>query len=170
MFALVKDNQVVRTTAEQSIEWDGMIYSNVYLLTPEERKAAGIFDLVYEQVEVPPTKKAIGSTITVGDGIVTETPMLFDKSPEELESERQTKIPQEVSYFQGCAALMQAGYLDGINAYMEAADTDPFEKLAWKSITVIRRQSAMISKVGALFGMTESQIDDLFCFAATIQA
>lgn len=170
MFALVKNGQVVRTTAEQNVEWNGMIYSNIHLLTSEERKAAGIFDLVLEQIEVPKNMKAVGSTVTVGDGVVTETPLLFEKSPEELESERQAKIPQEVSYFQGCAALMQAGYLGAIETYMANPDTDPFEKLAWRSITVMRRDSAMTKKIGAMFAITEAQIDDLFRFAATIEA
>ena len=79
-------------------------------------------------------------------------------------------VPEEVSFFQGSAALMQAGYLDEVEAYMAAPDTDPFEKLAWKTITVIRRDSAMMAKVGQMFGLTDGQIDDLFRFAATIQA
>ena len=81
-----------------------------------------------------------------------------------------TPVPEEVSYFQGCAALMQAGYLDEVEAYMAAPDTDPFEKLAWRSITVIRRNSEITVRVGALLGLSESQIDDLFRFAKTITA
>ena len=77
-------------------------------------------------------------------------------------------VPQIVSRFQGCAALMQAGYLDDVEAYMAGAD--PFEQLAWKTITEMRRNSPMTEKIGQLLGLDERMIDDLFRFAATISA
>ena len=77
-------------------------------------------------------------------------------------------VPQIVSRFQGCAALMQAGYLDDVEAYMTSAD--PFEQLAWKTITEMRRDSPMTVKFGALLGLDDQMLDDLFRFAATIQA
>ncbi len=77
-------------------------------------------------------------------------------------------VPQIVSYFQGCAALMQAGYLDDVEAYMQSAD--PFEQLAWRSITEMRRDSPLTEKLGSLLGMSDMMIDDLFRFAATISA
>ena len=77
-------------------------------------------------------------------------------------------VPQIVSRFQGCAALMQAGYLDDVEAYMTSAD--PFEQLAWKTITEMRRNSPMTEKIGQLLGLDEMMIDDLFRFAATISA
>lgn len=77
-------------------------------------------------------------------------------------------VPQIVSYFQGCAALMQAGYLDDVEAYMQSAD--PFEQLVWRSITEMRRDSPMTKKIGTLLGMTDVMMDDLFRFAATIYA
>ena len=77
-------------------------------------------------------------------------------------------VPQIVSRFKGCAALMQAGYLDDVEAYMAGAD--PFEQLAWKTITEMRRNSPMTEKIGQLLGLDERMIDDLFRFAATISA
>ena len=77
-------------------------------------------------------------------------------------------IPQSVTRFQGMAMLMQAGLLDDIEAYMALETTDPFEKLAWKEALNFERSSAMVAKIGAMFGLTEAQIDDMFVFAATI--
>lgn len=77
-------------------------------------------------------------------------------------------VPQIVSYFQGCAALMQAGYLDDVETYMQTAD--PFEQLAWRSVTEMRRDSPMTVKIGLLLGLNDVMTDDLFRFAATIQA
>ncbi len=79
-----------------------------------------------------------------------------------------SQVPQIVSYFQGCAALMQAGFLDDVEAYMLTADA--FEQLAWRSITEMRRDSPMTKKLGTLLGMTDVMMDDLFRFADTISA
>ena len=75
-------------------------------------------------------------------------------------------IPQIVSRFQGCAALMQAGCLDDVETYMASAD--PFEQLAWRTITEMRRDSPMTEKIGLLLGLNDAMIDDLFRFASTI--
>ena len=77
-------------------------------------------------------------------------------------------IPQIVSRFQGCAALMQAGCLDDVETYMASAD--PFEQLAWRTITEMRRDSPMTEKIGLLLGLNDAMIDDLFRFASTIIA
>ena len=77
-------------------------------------------------------------------------------------------VPQIVSYFQGCAALMQAGYLDDVETYMASAD--PFEQIAWRTITEMRRDSPMTEKIGLLLGLNDVMIDDLFRFAGTISA
>lgn len=77
-------------------------------------------------------------------------------------------VPQIVSYFQGCAALMQAGCLGDVEAYMASADS--FEQLAWRTITEMRRDSPMTAKLGTLLGLNDTMLDDLFCFAATIYA
>ena len=82
---------------------------------------------------------------------------------------RPPAVPQIVSRYQGFCALHQAGYLDEINTYMTSAD--PLEKLAWDTITEVRRDSPLLAKLGVVpLGLTETQIDDLFRFAATIEA
>lgn len=48
--------------------------------------------------------------------------------------------------------------------------TDPFVKLAWSDAQVFKRASPLVSAIGSLFGLSDEQIDDLFIFAATIQA
>ena len=63
---------------------------------------------------------------------------------------------------------MQAGYLDDVETYMQTAD--PFDQLAWRSITEMRRDSPMTVKIGLLLGLNDVMTDDLFRFAATISA
>ncbi len=81
-----------------------------------------------------------------------------------------TPVPQIVSRFQGLAALMQAGLLDDIEAFMADPLTDPFDRLAWRSIQEFRRTSPTVARIGAIFNFTDEQLDDLFRFAATVEA
>jgi len=80
-----------------------------------------------------------------------------------------TSVPAVVSFFQGCAALQTGGYLDPVEAYM-AGPATAVEKLAWRTITEIRRNSPLTSKLAAMLGLTEAQVDDLFVLAVTIEA
>lgn len=79
-------------------------------------------------------------------------------------------VPSVVSRFQGLAALMQAGLLHDIEAFMADPLTDPFDRLAWQSIQEFRRTSPTVARIGAIFNFTEEQVDDLFRFAATVEA
>lgn len=89
---------------------------------------------------------------------------LFGQEPAE------PTVPQSVSRLQGLAALMQAGYMDEINAYMSAPDTDPFIVLAYNNANEFWRNSPTVSVLQSVIGLTDSQLDDLFRFAGTIQA
>lgn len=77
-------------------------------------------------------------------------------------------VPQKVTTYQAHAALYQAGLLDDIEAFMALATTDPLIKLAWQKVLHFERQSEMVLSIGALFGLSPVQLDDLFVFANTI--
>lgn len=79
-------------------------------------------------------------------------------------------VPQKIIRFQALAALYQAGLLDSIKTYMADPATDGFTKLAWEEAQEFNRASPMVASIGALFGLTDPQMDDLFRFAATITA
>ena len=79
-------------------------------------------------------------------------------------------VPAEVSRFQARAALLQTGYLDDIEAYMADPATDPFVRIAWQDAQVFKRQSPTVLSLQPLLGLTDEQLDDLFRFAATIEA
>ena len=87
-------------------------------------------------------------------------------------------VPQSVTRYQGRAALLQIGLLDDIDAYYAALpiDTEDTEvnmynriaKERWAGILNFERSSAELSSVASLYNLSETQVDDLFCFAATI--
>ena len=79
-------------------------------------------------------------------------------------------VPTEVSRFQARAALMQSGLLEDIETYMADPATDPFVRIAWQDAQVFRRNSPTVLSLQPLLGLTDGQLDDLFRFAATIEA
>lgn len=82
----------------------------------------------------------------------------------------QPQIPSQVTRFQALAALLQAGLLPDVEAYMARPETDPFVALAWKEAQDFRRDSPIVLSLGDVLGLTQSQLDDLFKFASTIGA
>lgn len=77
-------------------------------------------------------------------------------------------VPQEVSRFQGRAALIQAGHMAAIQAFIDQPDTDIMVKEAWANVTVFRRQSPMMTTVATVLGLTEQDLDNLFIAAHAI--
>lgn len=81
-------------------------------------------------------------------------------------------VPQSVSRAQGKAALIQAGLWSAVVAYVDAM-TDPTEKalaeVALNDTTEWLRTSPFLNAAATALGLTETQLDDLFRMAATIQ-
>lgn len=94
-----------------------------------------------------------------------------DVSPDETFSTDRPPIIQRiatVTRLQARAALYQAGLIDGVIAHVSGADY--FTKLAWDYAQEFHRDSPLVESIGALSGITPSQLDDLFTFASTITA
>lgn len=79
-------------------------------------------------------------------------------------------VPQVVSRFQGRAALREAGYRDQIDAIMADPATDPLMVDAWNDAQEFRRSSSTVAAIGAVIGLTEEELDDLFKTAINIEA
>lgn len=88
-------------------------------------------------------------------------------------------VPQIVTRYQGRAALLQMSLLDDVDAHYAALPTDTADesvnlknrmaKERWVGMLNFERDSDELTAIAALYGMSETQIDDLFCFAATIK-
>ena len=87
-------------------------------------------------------------------------------------------VPQSVTRYQGRAALLQMGLLDDIDAHYAALPTDTVDdsvnlknrmaKERWVGMLNLERESAELIEIAALYGLSDTQIDDLFRFAVTI--
>lgn len=101
------------------------------------------------------------------DGWQVYTPP--EPTEEELaERERAILDAITVTRFQAKAALMNAGLLDQFEAYMQQESTPALVKLAWAEAG-FNRGSNMVKSIGAEFGLTEQQLDDLFLAAQQIE-
>lgn len=79
-------------------------------------------------------------------------------------------VPQSVSRFQARAALLGAGLLDTVQAYMDSPSASPMARLAWEDAQEFVRTSPTVAALGALLGLSDADLDNLFINAATIVA
>jgi len=92
------------------------------------------------------------------------------KTTAELEAERleSWRESAKVSAFQAKTALLQAGYWEDVETLLQGAD--PITRLAWDTAQHFRRRSPSVLEIAEALSLTEEQLDDLFKFAATINA
>lgn len=79
-------------------------------------------------------------------------------------------VPQKVTRFQAKAALLGAGLLAQVEAYMALPDTPAVTKLAWTETQDFERGSPTVAGLSALLGLTSEQVDALFITASGISA
>lgn len=79
-------------------------------------------------------------------------------------------IPQNVTRFQAKAALLGAGLLAQVEAYMSLPDTPAVTKLAWIETLHFERSSPTVASLATLLGLTSTQVDNLFLTASQIEA
>jgi hypothetical protein len=93
MLAYVKNGQLVNLSNAVNVEWDGRTIPNVYLLTPEERKAAGIYNFAHA-APVPAYHRAGATTYTIDDvaGVVTESVEAVPLSKAEVAEARKADL------------------------------------------------------------------------------
>ena len=79
------------------------------------------------------------------------------------------EIPEEISRYQALVALDGAGLLDSIETYMADAQRPSEARIGWLHAKSFRRSSRFINDLAADFGLTSTQVDDLFIAAAEIE-
>lgn len=72
-------------------------------------------------------------------------------------------VPQQISMRQAKLMLLQAGYYDLVQPYIDGL-TEPMKtaaNISWNSGTC-ERDNEFVAQIGTALGMTDEQIDDLF--------
>lgn len=114
--------------------------------------------------------------ILAGQRVVIEGGQMALKAPEPPEQpeppdpDPEPSVPQLVSRFQALAALLQAGLLDAVQAWVDDTDTDPLHRLAFTTATEFHRDSPTLAAGAAALGWSDAQLDALFIAAASIKA
>lgn len=101
--------------------------------------------------------------------------VLRELSVEDFESmradEMRARIPQSVTMRQARLALLNAGFLDDVDAVLSAIP-DAMQRraaqIAWEYAQSVDRSSAIISTLGPALGMTDDEVDALFIAAAKL--
>lgn len=107
------------------------------------------------------------------DELIDAAHAAYDAENQPLSAAEQLELERDgmnVSAFQAKAALMQSGYYDQIKSYMNDPGTDAVTKLAWDEATEFRRRSPTVASLASLLSLSETDIDNLFRLAATIEA
>lgn len=80
-------------------------------------------------------------------------------------------VPQQVTMSQARIALSRAGYLNTIDAAIAgiAGQSGIEARIYWATSNTVDRTHPLVSTMGAVLGLTASQLDALFVTAAMIQ-
>ncbi|WP_050463287.1 hypothetical protein [Herbaspirillum autotrophicum] len=76
-----------------------------------------------------------------------------------------TPVPYSVTPLQARRALLAAGLLSAVEEAVAAGDEAT--KLAWQFSTAVERGSQFVALLATTIGLTDEQVDDLFCNAVT---
>jgi len=78
-------------------------------------------------------------------------------------------VPEEVTRFQARAALHLSGFLPSVEAAMASDQTPILTRLAWSDVLTFKRHSPAVVGMAQTFGWSDSEVDDLFRLAQTIE-
>lgn len=143
--------------------YNGIQYPNRVFNEWQDTQLAsiGIYRVVFTEVEIPAGKRVAHYIYEIEGDIAKATPV-FEDIP--------VVVPETVSKAQGKAALLHAGYLDAVEAYINSLEsTDKILALiAFNDTTEWRRDSPFLSQAAVSLGMSEEQLDNLFLLAESI--
>jgi hypothetical protein len=78
-------------------------------------------------------------------------------------------VPAEVSNIQAFAAIKHFGILPQVQSYMAGLEPDDLVRVTWEKATTFKRTSPTLTAISSALGLTESQIDAMFIYAATVE-
>jgi len=110
--------------------------------------------------EVPEGMVAVSTRYARVDGTVTQ---LLELAPEPV------AVPASVTPRQLRLALLGAGKLDQVEAFVTGGQAPPEAVISWEYATEFLRSDPMLGQFAAMLGMTDEEVDGLFIAAAQIQ-
>ena len=155
------------TEVPQTFEVDGIRTDN-YNLRTDSHYADGwreVLEPVLEENEI-----LGGLYFDIENDVITY--LVLKKSPEELEAERTSKIPNEITPRQFKLALALSGITpEEVETFINTLPM-PDNVLAminWRDAKSFKRNNEMIVSFAPQIGLTETQLDDLFVLGSTFE-
>lgn len=92
----------------------------------------------------------------------------LDQGNEPQEADNTVQVPSEVTMRQARLALHQAGFLSTVESAINAMPEPPrtAARIEWDYSNAIQRDNQFVSQLGAILGLSSSQLDELFIQAA----
>lgn len=92
----------------------------------------------------------------------------LDQGNEPQEADSTARVPSEVTMRQARLALHQAGFLPTVESAINAMPEPPrtAARIEWDYSNAIQRDNQFVAQLGAILGLTSTQLDELFIQAA----
>ncbi|QDH83634.1 hypothetical protein [Achromobacter phage Motura] len=119
-----------------------------------------------DDVQVVETE--LGLEFYTSTGLKLDNPLTLVRVDELPEPVVTTPVPEEITPFQGLAALAHYGHLEIIESYFSDPETPLLYRLAYQRATSWRRQSPTVKYMQDLMKWSDEYIDDLFIFGAGV--
>jgi hypothetical protein len=126
--------------------------------TAEDRADVGVYE--FEPAEVPEGKIAIGFRFVRDGGRIVQLAEL---------GEPQSQVPASVTPRQLRLALLFAGKLAQVEAFVAGDQAPPEAVISWEYATEFLRGDPMLGQFAAMLGLSDDDVDGLFIAAAQIQ-
>jgi hypothetical protein len=79
-------------------------------------------------------------------------------------------VPAQVSAFQAKAQISAIGLYDTINGHFQSLPANDIGRIAWENASEFRRHSPTVLAIAQAFGLTYTQLDQMFISASTLSA
>lgn len=149
-------------------------------ITDESLAFANVFPLVSEKPPADGSLEAFPLVIENVDGIWTQLWTMREPTEQELVQrhlDRKALVPKQITRAQGILALLLTKVPGTDEPYLRRVDPaivsipDPMQReialIEWKERPTFERESIMVNTIGALIGLDEDGLDELFILAGT---
>lgn len=133
----------------------------------------GYYEIIIGEIPSYSDTQKLEDSWQIIDNKLTKVFTVVNKTSEEIEQERLSKIPEEISKRQLKIALLTQLNIEGtqITAMISQISDDTQRKITeieWNDGAFVKRTHPMVNLFAEQLGISQRQLDDLFTFAKDI--
>ena len=157
------------------IEWDENNYCTAHALVADgkaEQFKVCPFYATSKPAHDPLTQAVVDSEPVLIDGVWTQQWEVIALSPEQIAANRKALVPASVTRRKARQALLLSGITKEMVTTALQNIPDPLERglamIEWEDSLEFERDRPLVAAMGALFGLNEEQLDELFITAGSL--